>query len=76
VCDVITACNELIAKETISSVSEVVNTGITVKVLERLGDDACYKLASFTEVNQILMEEIGVALNSCDSKSNLGKTLC
>ena len=65
----------MIAKESIPPVSEVVSTGVAVKVLERLGDDAGYKLASLTAVNQILTEEMGVALNSCDSKSNLGKTL-
>ena len=66
---------DVIAQASVPDVNDILSSSISSRIIERLGEDAADKIASFLDVNQIMVEEVGSSLSSADRKSNIGKVL-
>lgn len=66
---------DVIAQASVPDVNDILSSSISSRIIERLGEDAADKIASFLDVNQIMVEEVGSILSSADRKSNIGKVL-
>ena len=64
---------DIVAKECIPDVRKILATSIQEKVSSRLGERGCDMLVNYMEVNQILKEELAIALNNGSHGSYLGK---
>ena len=64
---------DIIAKECVPDVEGILATSIQEKVSSCLGERGCDMLTNYIEVNEIVKEELMVALNNGGSDSYLGK---
>ena len=64
---------EIIAKECVPNVQEVLATNIQERVLSRLGERASVMLTAYVEVGQILKEELSMSMANSSNSTGLGK---
>ena len=60
--------SDIIARESVPDIA----TSVQEKVASRLGERGCEMLSTFIEVNEIIKEELIIAMNNGSSESYLG----
>ena len=63
---------DIIARESVPDIKKILATSVQEKVASRLGERGCDMLSTFIEVNEIIKEELIIAMNNGSSESHLG----
>lgn len=66
---------DIIAQECVLTPNDILSTGISSRIVNRLGEGANTKIAAFVEVNEMMTQEVGINLTNTDRKTEMGITL-
>ena len=64
---------DIVAKESIPDIQQVLATQVQERVSSRLGERACDMLTAYIEVAKVMKEEVIMSVVNCSSSSSLGK---
>ena len=64
---------DIIARVSVPDIKKILATSVQEKVTSKLGDRGCEMLSTFVEVNEIIKEEMIIAMNNGSGEYYLGR---